>query len=130
MAFNASPAQPNKEALDGALDGLFQKDQELSALIVFNEAAVELLMQALQERGKDVPADISVIAVASGRVVRHIAPPLSYIDVPSVEMGRAAIELLAGCRQSGLLPLHLVTGATLGPPPSRGAPNHREAYLC
>jgi len=121
LAFHGFPMEGTKDAVERGLDRLFDEEPRLSALIVFNEGALESLIQALRERGKDVPSDISLIAVASGPSVRHVVPPVTYVEVPSVAMGRAAVELLAGARQSGLLPLHLITGATLGPPPRGGS---------
>ncbi len=119
LSFHGMPVEASQEAVGKALYELLDDEPSLSGLIIFNEAALELVMQALRERSKEVPSDVSVIAVASSRVAQHVVPDLTYIEVPSVEMGRAAVELLAGTRSSGLLPPVLVEGASVGPPRSR-----------
>jgi DNA-binding LacI/PurR family transcriptional regulator len=77
-----------------------------------------------------VPADISVVAVGWNWLTKHVTPPLAHVDVPALEMGREAIDLLARGGPSKLLPATLVEGGTLAPPPavvrpSRGLPKRR-----
>jgi DNA-binding LacI/PurR family transcriptional regulator len=120
LAFHGLPMEPTPDGVGRALDALFEAERELSALIVFNESAVDLLMQALRERGMALPADISVIAVGSAAVMKQVAPPLTYVETPSVEMGRTAVRLLAGGGAGTLLPAKLVRGASTSSPPGRG----------
>jgi DNA-binding LacI/PurR family transcriptional regulator len=110
--------EPNLEGAHQALDTLFKEEPALSALIVHSEGMIDLFMQALEQRGKAVPADISVIAVGWGELTKHVVPPLTYVNVPAVEMGRTAIELLAENGPGTLLPAGMVAGGTVGPPPT------------
>jgi DNA-binding LacI/PurR family transcriptional regulator len=104
--------------MDGAnraLDALFGEQPAISGLIVHSEGMIDLLMQALHQRGKQVPEDVSVIAIAWGELTKHVVPFLTYVDVPAVEMGRRAVQLLAEEGPSTLLPAALVAGATVRP---------------
>ena len=118
LAFHGLPMEPNMEGVQGALDTLFEEEPALGALVVFSEGMIDLLMQALQQRGKAVPADVSVIAVGWGELTKHVVPPLTYVNIPAVEMGRTAIEVLAEEGPGTLLPASVVAGGTVGPPPA------------
>jgi DNA-binding LacI/PurR family transcriptional regulator len=108
--------EPNLEGAHHVLDALFEEEPALGALIVHIEGMIDLFMQALDQRGKAVPADISVIAVGWGELTKHVVPPLTYVNVPAVEMGRTAIELLAEDGPGTLLPASMVVGGTVAPP--------------
>ena len=115
LAFHGLPMEPNLEGAQRALDTLFKEEPALGALIVHSEGMVDLLMQALHQRGNAVPADISVLAVGWGGLTKHVVPPLTYVNVPAVEMGRAAIELLAEGGPGTLMPASVIAGGTVRP---------------
>jgi DNA-binding LacI/PurR family transcriptional regulator len=130
LPFHGLPMEPDRDGVLKTLDLLFEEEPATSALIVNNEGMIDVLMQALQERHKAVPADISVVAVGWSWLTKHVTPPLAHVDVPALEMGREAIDLLARGGPSKLLPATLVEGGTLAPPralvrPSRGLPKRR-----
>jgi len=72
-------------------------------------------MPELQQRGKDVPADMSVVVIGWSELTKHIVPPLTHVNVPALEMARTAIELLARGGAPKLLPATLVAGGTVAP---------------
>jgi DNA-binding LacI/PurR family transcriptional regulator len=117
LVFGGLPLQPTAEGARRALDGLFGQDPALTALVVHSEGRIDLVMHALEQRGKSVPADVSVIAVAWHEPIRRVAASLTYVDVPAVEMGRTAVKLLAEGGTGILLPPALVAGGTVAPPP-------------
>ncbi|GMA24175.1 hypothetical protein GCM10025864_19340 [Luteimicrobium album] len=51
------------------------------------------MLDALAHRGLSVPGDVSVLAVSPRGLAEHLAVPLSVIDVPSVEIGRIAVQM-------------------------------------
>jgi DNA-binding LacI/PurR family transcriptional regulator len=118
LDFHGLPMEPNMEGAQRALDTLFAEEPALDALIVHSEGTVGSLMQALQQRGKAVPSDMSVIAVGWGELTKHVVPPLTYVNVPAVEMGRTAIELLAEEAPGILLAASVVVGGTVTPSPA------------
>lgn len=117
LPFHGLPLEPTAEGANTALDYLFHQEPQLTALVVHSEAMIDVLMQALAQRGKSVPRDISVVAIAWSELTKHFDPPLTYVNVPAVDMGRSAVELLANEGPGTLLPATLVTGGTVAPPP-------------
>lgn len=71
----------------------FDEVEGLTALVVHNEAALPGVLDALAHRGLSVPDDVSVLAVSPRGLAEHLAVPLSVIDVPSVEIGRLAVQM-------------------------------------
>lgn len=103
-----------RECLDGLSDGV-------TALVVHNEAVLGPLLSELARRGRRVPRDVSVLAVCPPDVAQAQAVPLSWVDVPAVELGRLAVELAVN-RLDGpaepevrLLPPRLTDRGSTGP---------------
>ncbi len=118
LPFHGLPVEQTMEGVERALDTLFEEGPALTGLIVHSEGIIDLLMQVLQQRGKVVPDDVSVIAIAWGEATKRVVPPLTYVNVPALEMGSTAIELLAEQASGTLLPAVLVPGSSVGPPPA------------
>lgn len=125
LPFRGLPMEPDVDGVLKTLDVLFDEEPAISALIVNNEGMIDVLMQALRERHKEVPADVSVIAVGWSWLTKHVVPALARVNVPAMEMGLEAINLLARGGPSKLLPAALVEGGTLAPPPTRARPSSR-----
>lgn len=112
LAFHGVPAEPNLEGAHVALRSLFAEIPNMSALVVNNEAVLDLVVEGLRQLGKKIPRNISVVAIARDEFALQVTPPLTYVGVPADELGRRAVELLAspGGQNSGavLLPPTLV----------------------
>ncbi|MGH3168943.1 MAG: LacI family DNA-binding transcriptional regulator [Trebonia sp.] len=65
-----------------------------TAILTINGQALAGVLFGLRERGLSVPADVSVLAVASARAATSVQPQVSSADVPAEEMGRHAVETL------------------------------------
>jgi DNA-binding LacI/PurR family transcriptional regulator len=94
-----------------------------TAFVVHNARALRPFLDALQSRGRDVPRDISVVALAPDGLA---SASLTTVPLPSEEMGRRAVELLMakldGAPDSGatlLTPELLLRGSTAAPPEDR-----------
>jgi DNA-binding LacI/PurR family transcriptional regulator len=90
-----------------------------TAFVVHNAVALRPLLDALRSRGRDVPWDVSVVALAPDEVG---SASVTTVPLPSEEMGRRAVELLMGkldgAPDSGatlLAPELLLRGSTAGP---------------
>lgn len=116
LPFHGLPLEPTIDGAHRALDVLFRQDPALGAVVLHNEPMIDVVMQALLQRGKSVPDDISVIAIAPAELTKHVVPSLTYIDVPAVEMGRTAVRMLVEQGPGALLPATLVPGGTVAPP--------------
>jgi len=115
LGFHGLPVEPTMEGTQEALDALLAEEPAVTGLIVQTEAVADLLIRVLQQRGKSIPDDFSIVGVAWREAVRHLVPPLAFVNFPSLEIGRIAIELLAKKGPGTLLPAVFVEGATLGP---------------
>ena len=65
-----------------------------TAFVVHNAIALRPVLDALRVSGRDVPWDVSVVALAPDEL--GSAPAVTTVPLPSEEMGRRAVELLMG----------------------------------
>jgi DNA-binding LacI/PurR family transcriptional regulator len=77
-----------------AMKDLLEQQPGITAVIVGNELIYNGVNQALQEKGLNVPNDVSVISSASSRSAEKYTPKITTISIPSVEMGRLGTEFL------------------------------------
>jgi DNA-binding LacI/PurR family transcriptional regulator len=78
-----------------ALDDLLARQPDLTALIVYNERALPLVMDRLAGLGARVPEDVSVIAICPDDEAERCNPPLTSVSLPAEELARAAVRSLA-----------------------------------
>jgi len=81
-------------AAHGCAEKIYATAPEVTAILTINEQVLSGLLFALHERGRSVPAEVSVLAVASCRIATTVQPQVSAADVPAEEMGRHAVETL------------------------------------
>ena len=79
---------------EDAIDRILAADPGTTALVTVNEAALGGLYRGLAAHGRRIPHDFSVAGIAAGRWAAAVTPQLTAADVPAVEMGRVAVELL------------------------------------
>lgn len=84
---------------------IFAAEPGVTAILTINEEALSGVIFALGERGCQVPADVSVLAVASPRVATAVHPQVSAAEVPAEQMGRQAVETLLQLLASPSAPL-------------------------
>ncbi|RKR87104.1 LacI family transcriptional regulator [Micromonospora pisi] len=90
----AQPCEENLDSVRQELAGLFEREPELSGLVVHNEAAVGQVLAALPTLGRGVPRDISVVAICPDEVAERASPPLTSVLIPAEEVGQRAVTLL------------------------------------
>ncbi|ONI90052.1 LacI family transcriptional regulator [Saccharothrix sp. ALI-22-I] len=112
---------PTYDGLRELLDGLLARPHPVTGLVVHNEAILGPLLSELAKRGRQVPRDMSVLAVCPPDVAEAQAVPLSSVDLPATELGRLAVELtmrqLDGLAEPEvrLLPPRLTARGSTGP---------------
>lgn len=84
-----------------------------TAILTLNEQALTGLLCGLREQGLSIPADVSVLAIASARLATTLQPPVSAADVPAEDMGRHAVQALLRQLASPTAPLEHIL---LSPP--------------
>lgn len=79
----------------GVLEALMTADPGITAIVLMNETAGFGLLAQARRRGLDVPADLSVLAIATSRGVGALAEPvLTSLEVPAERLARHAVETL------------------------------------
>jgi DNA-binding LacI/PurR family transcriptional regulator len=113
LEFHARATELTLEGIQSALRSLFEDVPGLTAVIAQCEGVLDLVVEALARLGKQVPGDVSVVAIARDEFALRVTPSLTYVGVPADEMGRRAIDLLTSWDGKGtgqLLPPVLVRG--------------------
>jgi DNA-binding LacI/PurR family transcriptional regulator len=96
-----------------ALDDLLTQEPALTALIVYNERVLPLVMDRLAGMGCSVPGDISVIAICPDDEAERCTPPLTSVSLPAEELARVAVRSLARRIQGEELPAGTLLAPTL-----------------
>jgi LacI family transcriptional regulator len=68
----------------------------VTALLCLNDRIAFGAYQAIQEAGRHIPDDISVIAFDDSDLASWLRPQLTSVALPHFELGRRAVELLFG----------------------------------
>jgi len=104
MRHTVVPSEPSYPQAAAAVARARAEVDDLTAIVVHNEAAMPGVLEALAREGLRVPDDVSVLAVSPSSLASHLPVPLSVIDVPSVEIGRTAVSMAVE-RQDGAKPV-------------------------
>jgi LacI family transcriptional regulator len=94
-----------------------------TAVFVGGDAMALGALRAAAELGVRVPGDLSLVAFGNPDFVRYATPAMTTIDLPVVEAGRTAAELVlarvanGGEREVRTLETTLLVRATTAPPP-------------
>jgi DNA-binding LacI/PurR family transcriptional regulator len=121
-AWSAARATPAGAA--EAIENLFGQHPGLTGLVVYNEQALPFVLDRLRQLGRSVPGQMSVVAICPDDQAEHMMPAVSDVALPASDLGRIAVErlagLIAGSEQptSTLLEPHLHRRGSAGPPPS------------
>lgn len=92
MAVTERPVTPTPLAVESALDEMFAEAPEASAICVFNEQALPLVMQYLAQRGRAVPSEISVVAICPDEIADAQIPQTTAVTLPAEDLARLAVE--------------------------------------
>jgi DNA-binding LacI/PurR family transcriptional regulator len=102
-------------------------DPEITAIFVANDQMALGALRALDEAGRHVPADVSIVGFDAIPESAFFTPPLTTIYQDFVEIGRRGFELLLrriGDRESPathqVIASKLIVRASTAPPPARG----------
>lgn len=77
-----------------ALNQIFEQDARISALVCVNDQFALDVFSVLDQRGMQVPNDISLVGFDNTDHARAMRPGLTTLNVDKVGMGRFAITLL------------------------------------
>ncbi|MEV5678274.1 MULTISPECIES: LacI family DNA-binding transcriptional regulator [unclassified Streptomyces] len=117
------PCEGGYASMARTLARIFDERPGTTGFIVQNEAAVEPLLNLLQQQGRAVPEDVSVLAVCPDQVASQASVRLTSVAIPAQEMGRRAVEQVVaklagrGADEVELLAPELTVRASTGPSP-------------
>lgn len=106
-----------RRAIEARLDGGALPD----AFVCATDQLALVVLDALRERGVDVPGRVAVTGFDGILATRLSAPTLTTVRQPMEEIGRRAVRMLVGAIERGVapepsavLPVHLVVAGSCG----------------
>ncbi|MCH8025021.1 MAG: LacI family DNA-binding transcriptional regulator [Candidatus Marinimicrobia bacterium] len=82
------------------INALLDRAVQFDAVVCANDTTALGCLNALQERGLDVPGDMAVIGFDDIRYAVETKPTLTTVHVPKLEMGIQAVRLLFECLEN------------------------------
>ncbi|MFP5276932.1 MAG: LacI family DNA-binding transcriptional regulator [Acidobacteriota bacterium] len=73
---------------------LLGTDRNITAIFAGNDVIAFGCMRALMENGIRIPEDVSILGFDNVEMTQITSPPLTTIDQPKYETGKAAVEIL------------------------------------
>lgn len=98
---------------------LLAQQPNVKALLCMNDRLAFGAYQALQEHGKRIPEDVSIVSFDNDELATHLRPGLTTIALPHEAMGRRAVEaLLAGeeTHTETLVPMPVIERGSISSP--------------
>jgi DNA-binding LacI/PurR family transcriptional regulator len=90
------PCEASPAAARAVAEQLLREQPALTGVVVHNEAILEPLIDAFEDLGLRVPADLSVTAICPDDLAESLRVPVTSIALPAPELGARAVELLMG----------------------------------
>ena len=118
----AEPAPLSDEAGYRAILTLLRRHSDVTAVIVWSDAVAVGVIRALQEHGRRIPDDISLISFDRSDQLRLISSELTIVDTRAEEVGARAAHMLLDIldgrtldRGQVLVAPQLIVGQSTGP---------------
>lgn len=111
MTASVHPCEATHAGARKVAADLLADHPDLTAVVVHNEPVVGPLLAAFREAGRDVPGDLSVVAICPDELAEYTMPALTSVAIPADEVGRQAVALLMSKLDGRQVP-----DATLLPP--------------
>ncbi|HEX8867586.1 MAG TPA: LacI family DNA-binding transcriptional regulator [Lentzea sp.] len=108
-----------------AVKALIRANPSMTALVVHNEAALSRITACLRVAGRQVPADVAVVAICPDEVAEQMSPPLTSVRLPAEELGRHAVDLLVAKLEGKQPPPLMLLPPRLSRRTSTPEPAHR-----
>ncbi|MCI7740803.1 MAG: LacI family transcriptional regulator [Clostridiales bacterium] len=94
---------------------LLERGADFSAVFTLSDTTALAAIKALNDHGRHVPEDCSVIAIDGLRVSEYVIPTLTTMVQPVEEMGRQSVQILTDVLEKGAPARHLRLEASLRP---------------
>ncbi|XAS67231.1 LacI family DNA-binding transcriptional regulator [Micrococcaceae bacterium Sec5.7] len=97
-------AAESAQAARQAVRALLLRRPDTDGLVVFNDLMAAGVLKALADAGRKVPQDCAVIGMDGIPLGELVSPELTTLSLDLREVGRAAVELLAGLLAGTIAP--------------------------
>ncbi|MFK0155464.1 LacI family DNA-binding transcriptional regulator [Streptomyces sp. NPDC090493] len=94
MASSVHPCESTPAAARQVAEQLLREQPALTGVVVHNEAILEPLIDAFEQLGLRVPADLSITAICPDELAAGLRVPVTSVALPAAELGERAAELL------------------------------------
>ena len=94
---------------------LIDSGADFSAVFTLSDTMAISAMKALEDRGRRVPEDCSVIAIDGLTVSEYVSPTLTTLVQPAEEMGRESVRILLDILDNGGANRHVRLEAKIRP---------------
>jgi DNA-binding LacI/PurR family transcriptional regulator len=94
VATTLHPCDATVSAAHATVERLLDERPDLTAVVVHNEPIIEPVVHAFQQAGRQLPADLSIVAICPDAQAEHALIPLTSVSIPAEEVGQHAVELL------------------------------------
>ncbi|WP_369169748.1 LacI family DNA-binding transcriptional regulator [Streptomyces sp. R28] len=125
LASSVHPCEAAPAAARAVAEQLLREHPALTGVVVHNEAILEPLIDAFEQLGLRIPADLSVTAICPDELAENLRVPVTSVALPTAEVGTRAVELLMkklggnAVPEATLLPPRMTERASTAP---RNAP--------
>ncbi|WP_414636262.1 LacI family DNA-binding transcriptional regulator [Actinophytocola sp.] len=96
VAATTHPCEATPVGAKTVVAQLLDEHPDLTAVVVHNEPVVEPVLRSFAEAGREVPADLSVVAVCPDELAVRVTPGLTSVAIPAEEIGRMAVQAVMG----------------------------------
>ena len=94
---------------------LLERGADFSGVFTLSDTTALAAIKALNDHGRRVPEDCSVIAIDGLRVSEYVNPTLTTMVQPAEDMGRQSVQILTDVLEKGAPTRHLRLEASLRP---------------
>ena len=88
--------------MEGESEKFLKRLEHCTACVCYNDEIACKLELILKKGGVQVPQDISIVGIDNSNLAELSQTPLTSLDNPSEELGRAAAEKIAACVKHGI----------------------------
>ncbi|WP_198655516.1 LacI family DNA-binding transcriptional regulator [Streptomyces geranii] len=94
LSSSVHPCEATPAAARLVAEQLLREQPALTGVVVHNEAILTPLIDAFEDLGLRVPADLSLTAICPDDLAETLPVPVTSVAVPSTEVGAGAVDLL------------------------------------
>jgi LacI family transcriptional regulator len=93
-ALNVMTCKPNIESCHQTVEELIAKNDNSTAIFVWDDKLAIGALRAILEAGLHIPQDIALVGYNDTEIARHLFPPLTTIRHASYQIGEIAAQIL------------------------------------